>query len=123
VELQRGKELLYTAKFSDDKSTVPGAKQIYRYPDRDMVALYSECNDDFTGEPLVRPVVIKGKRIEAPRGLQEIQEHARAAIRALPERFHSLEPAEEPYPVEISPRLLAMAEDLRQELQIERQVS
>jgi nicotinate phosphoribosyltransferase len=120
VELQRGKNLLYTAKFSDDKSTVPGAKQIYRYPDQDMVALYSECNDDFTGEPLLRPVIIKGERVEAAPNIKAIQEYSRAAIGALPERFHSLEPTE-PYRVEISPRLLAMAEDLRQELQVERQ--
>ncbi|HEY1949270.1 MAG TPA: nicotinate phosphoribosyltransferase [Bryobacteraceae bacterium] len=121
VELQRGKKLLYTAKFSDDKSTVPGAKQIYRYPDHDVVALYSECNDDFLGEPLLRPVIIKGERLESAPDLKGVQAHACAAIRALPQRFHSLEPAE-PYEVEISPRLLAMAEDLRQELQIERQI-
>ncbi|HMF78745.1 MAG TPA: nicotinate phosphoribosyltransferase, partial [Bryobacteraceae bacterium] len=82
VELQRGKNLLYTAKFSDDKSTVPGAKQIYRYPDRDMVALYSECNDAFQGEPLLRPVIIKGERIESQTDIKEVQAHSRAAIQA-----------------------------------------
>jgi nicotinate phosphoribosyltransferase len=117
VELQRGKEVLYTAKFSDDKSTIPGAKQIYRYPDRDVVALYSECNDAFRGEPLLRPVVIQGERVEAQPDIQRVQEHALAAIHKLPARFHSLE-FTEPYPVEISPRLLAMAKDLRQELQL-----
>ncbi|HMF77469.1 MAG TPA: hypothetical protein VK604_17555, partial [Bryobacteraceae bacterium] len=57
--------------------------------------------------------------IESRLDIKEVQANARSAIQALPARFHSLEPAA-PYPVEISPRLLAMAEDLRQELQIER---
>jgi nicotinate phosphoribosyltransferase len=119
VELQRGKKVLYTAKFSDDKSTVPGAKQIYRSAGRDMVALYSECNEAFQGEPLLRPVIIKGERIDSKPDIKEVQAYSREALQALPERLHSLE-ASEPYPVEISPRLLAMAEDLRQELQVER---
>lgn len=119
VELQRGKNLLYTAKFSDDKSTVPGAKQIYRCPGRDVVALYNEKDDAFPGEPLLRPVIIKGERLEPRPDIKDLQAHARAAIHALPEHLKSLEPSE-PYPVEISPRLLAMAEDLRQELQVER---
>jgi nicotinate phosphoribosyltransferase len=118
VELQRGKNVVYTAKFSDDKSTVPGAKQIYRYPDHDVVALYSECNNAFAGEPLLRPAIIKGTRVEPAPNIKEVQECARAAIHALPERFHLLQSAE-PYRVEISPRLLAIAEDLRQELQVE----
>ncbi|MBV9613112.1 MAG: nicotinate phosphoribosyltransferase, partial [Acidobacteriaceae bacterium] len=51
VELARGGELQYAAKFSEQKSTLPGAKQIYRYGDHDVIALYSECNSDFQGMP------------------------------------------------------------------------
>ena len=116
VELKDGGGLLYTAKFSDDKSTLPGAKQIYRYADHDVLALYSECNDEFKGEPLLRPMVINGQRLEPARAIEKSKEHAGKAIAALPERLRSLEEAE-PYPVEISPRLLAIAEDLRREFQ------
>ena len=119
VELRRGKEISYTAKFSDDKSTVPGAKQIYRLPGRDMVALYSECNDAFEGEPLLRPVILAGERLESPPAIHQVQAYSRAALQAIPQHLYSLKPAD-PYPVEISPRLLAMADDLRQELQVER---
>jgi nicotinate phosphoribosyltransferase len=116
VELKDGGGQLYTAKFSHDKSTVPGAKQIYRYPDHDVLALYSECNDEFQGEPLLRPIVIQGSRLEPPRSVDKAKAHAGRSIATLPERLRSLQETE-PYRVEISPRLLAIAEDLRREFQ------
>ncbi len=116
VELKDGAGEIFTAKFSDDKSTLPGAKQIYRYADHDVVALYSECNSDFQGEPLLRPILIQGQRIEAPVAIDKVKAYAAGSIAALPERLRSLEEAE-PYPVEVSPRLLAIAQDLRREFQ------
>lgn len=114
VEVQRGGDIRYTAKFSDEKSTVPGAKQIYRRPECDMVGLYSECNQDFEGDPLLRPVVSQGELVEVPPSLAAVQEHAKSAIAALPTYLHSLDDAPA-YPVEISPRLIAMAETLREQ--------
>ena len=116
VELKDGAGEIFTAKFSDDKSTLPGAKQIYRYADRDVLALYSECNDEFQGEPLLRPILIQGQRLEAPATVDKMKAHAAKSIAALPDRLRSLEEAEQ-YPVEISPRLLAIAQDLRREFQ------
>ena len=116
VELKDGAGEIFTAKFSDDKSTLPGAKQIYRYADHDVVALYSECNSDFQGEPLLRPILIQGQRLEAPAAIDKVKAYAAGSIAALPARLRSLEEAE-PYPVEVSPRLLAIAQDLRREFQ------
>ncbi|HEY3454825.1 MAG TPA: nicotinate phosphoribosyltransferase [Bryobacteraceae bacterium] len=116
VELKDGAGEIFTAKFSDDKSTLPGAKQIYRYADHDVVALYSECNSDFQGEPLLRPVLIQGQRVEPPVAIDKVKTYAAESIAALPARLRSLEEAE-PYPVEVSPRLLAIAQDLRREFQ------
>ena len=117
VELKDGGGLIFTAKFSDDKSTLPGAKQIYRYADHDVLALYSECNDEFQGEPLLRPILISGQRLEPPHARStKLRSMPRKSIAALPERLRSLDEAE-PYPVEMSPRLLAIAEDLRREFQ------
>ncbi len=112
VELKRRDELVYTAKFSDEKATLPGAKQIYRYPDCDVVALYGECNDGFQGEPLIRPVLHDGELVEARPSLHGTQEHAKSAIAALPRELRALKESA-PYPVEISPRLLEMAESIR----------
>jgi nicotinate phosphoribosyltransferase len=116
VELQRGSEVFYTAKFSADKSTLPGAKQIYRYPDRDVVAHYSECNNEFKGEPLLRPILTRGELVENLPAMTSIQKRSQAMIVALPERLRQLGKVE-PYSVEMSPRLLAMAQSLREEMQ------
>lgn len=119
VELKRGGALQYTAKFSDEKSTLPGAKQIYRYPNRDVIALYSECNSDFQGAPLVRPIIANGELIEPSPALEAVCSYAQAAIAALPHELHSLtQPVG--YPVEISARLLNLADTLRQEHQFAR---
>jgi len=119
VELKRKGETRYTAKFSDEKSTLPGAKQIYRFPDCDVVALYSECNADFEGEPLIRPVISEGEMVVDLPTLAATQKHAQTAIATLPRALHSLDEAPA-YPVEISPRLLEMAQDLRDKYQLVR---
>jgi nicotinate phosphoribosyltransferase len=120
VELRHDGHIHYTAKFSDDKSTMPGAKQIYRYPDHDVVALHSECNSSYKGEPLIRPTIIQGELVEALPPLVESRAHAAKAIAALPEALHSLTPSV-PYEVTMSPNLLALVESRRQELQLARE--
>jgi len=116
VELKRDGKLNYTAKFSDEKSTLPGAKQIYRYNDHDVIALYSECNSDFKGEPLLRPIINKGELVERPPSIVKTQKHAAGAMANLPSQLRSLnEPAS--YPVELSPRLLELADSIRSDLQ------
>jgi nicotinate phosphoribosyltransferase len=117
VELKRDRKIHYTAKFSDEKSTLPGAKQIYRYPDRDVVALASECNADFKGEPLLRPILMKGELVETNPSSAAIQRYAQSRIAALPKRLHSLNQTD-PYLVQISSRLIQMAENLRHDLQL-----
>jgi nicotinate phosphoribosyltransferase len=116
VELQRDGEVFYTAKFSADKSTLPGAKQVYRYPDRDVVAHYTECSNEFKGEPLLRPILTRGELVENLPALAAIQKRSQAMIAALPERLRQLGRVA-PYSVEMSPRLLAMAQNLRDEMQ------
>jgi nicotinate phosphoribosyltransferase len=117
VELRRGGEVHFTAKFSDEKKTLPGAKQIYRFAEHDTVALSSECNTDFSGaEPLLRPVIHAGEIVEALPSLTRARSRAASAIAALPSRLRSLDTAE-PYRVEVSPRLIELAEGIRSDLQ------
>jgi nicotinate phosphoribosyltransferase len=117
VELTRGDALHYKAKFSDEKSTLPGAKQIYRYPNCDVIALYSECNSDFQGEPLLRPIMTGGELLEPLPPISKLRSKAISAIAALPKELHSLKETV-PYPVEISPRLFELAESIRTEHQL-----
>lgn len=114
VEIRRAGELSYAAKFSEDKSTLPGAKQIYRSADRDVLALGSECNNDHAGEPLVRPVLIDGNPIEALPATPMIRAYSQAAVASLPERLLGLDEAE-PFPVEVSSKLTRLAEELREQ--------
>ncbi len=117
VELARGDALHYKAKFSDEKSTLPGAKQIYRYPNCDVIALYSECNNDFQGEPLLRPIMTGGTLLEPSPPITKLRSKAISAIAALPKELHSLKETV-PYRVEISPRLFELAESIRTEHQL-----
>ncbi len=119
VELARGDAVHYTAKFSDEKSTLPGAKQIYRYRASDVVALYSECNSDFQGEPLLRPIINQGELVEAQPSIATSRSNAQSAIAGLPKHLRSLEESV-PYPVEISARLQEMAEEIRNAHQLVR---
>jgi nicotinate phosphoribosyltransferase len=116
VELKRDGEVFYTAKYSADKTTLPGAKQIYRYPDRDVVAHYGECSNEFKGEPLLRPILTNGQLVEALPPLSVIQQRSQAKIAALPERLRQLTKAE-PYEIELSPHLIGIAQNLRDEMQ------
>ncbi len=116
VELKRDGGTFYTAKFSADKSTLPGAKQIYRYADRDVVAHYGECSDKFQGEPLLRPILTGGELVEPLPAMTAIQQRSQAMIAKLPGRLRQLGKVD-PYSVEISPNLVAMAQNLREEMQ------
>ncbi len=113
VELQRGQSPSYTAKYSEDKATLPGAKQIFRSVDHDLVALQNECNSS-SGEPLVRPVIIDGKLLEPLPSAKAIRESASARVAALPAGLRQLEEGPE-YSVLISPRLRQLADELRSE--------
>lgn len=116
VELKRDGEVFYTAKFSADKSTLPGAKQIYRYPDRDVIAHYSECSNEFKGEPLLRPIMTHGELVEPLPATAVSRRRSQAMVQALPARLRELGKVE-PYSVELSPRLIAMTQSLREEMQ------
>src|ERR1035437_9964727 len=48
----------YTAKYSQDKSSLPGAKQVFRDGARDVVARSGECGK---GEALLRPIILGGR--------------------------------------------------------------
>lgn len=94
----------YTAKFSTGKITLPGAKQIFRRQDRDLIALDTERLE---GEPLMRRVVDSGKLV-AP--LPDA--HAARAYAA-----QSLAQVKPPRAVEYSPRLLAALDEIRKHVE------
>ncbi len=69
-----------TAKWSQDKISWPGVKQLFRFADRDVLALAEEvCPPG--AEALLRPVVLKGQLVEAAPGLQASRDYAAESLR------------------------------------------
>jgi nicotinate phosphoribosyltransferase len=81
----------FTAKYSPDKATVPGAKQVFRAPERDVIARSGECG---SGEALLRPVILSGEQIEPLPTLEDARRRAALSIAALAPALRQLEPAE-----------------------------
>ena len=102
----------YTAKFSPDKVTLPGAKQIYRFPDHDLVALADESLPVPGAEPLLRPVIFHGRLVEPLPDAKAARERAAESLGRLPEAHRGLDSAA-PFPVEYSRMLSALIESAR----------
>lgn len=66
-------------KKSEGKRTLPGRKQIYRFPDYDLVALASEARPD-GATPMLGKVMEKGEVLVAEKNIRRIQEYARQQI-------------------------------------------
>jgi len=86
VELETEGIKRYTAKFSADKQTLPGAKQVFRFPTHDMVGCSWECPECDSGnvEALLRPVIIAGKLVEPLPTAEQARQRAAASIPRLP---------------------------------------
>jgi nicotinate phosphoribosyltransferase len=123
VEVELDHRIRGTAKFSVEKKTYPGRKQVFRLASgdgtysSDVIGLEDELFP--ASEPLLIPVMRRGQRLGASR------HGAKAAVRAAQDRFlasrahlprHLLsnEVAHPPYPVSYSARLEALCEQARQ---------
>ncbi len=123
VEVEVGGEVRGTAKFSEEKKTYPGAKQVFRFTGEDgkfcgdIIGLASESYPG--SEPLLVPVMREGRRVDAAE-----QNSAVRALAArhrflegrehLPSRLRALDSARPPYPVRYSTRLEALCDRVRQ---------
>uniref|UniRef100_Q01XY5 Nicotinate phosphoribosyltransferase n=1 Tax=Solibacter usitatus (strain Ellin6076) TaxID=234267 RepID=Q01XY5_SOLUE len=85
----------FTAKYSEEKGSLPGAKQVFRDVARDVIARSGECGK---GEALLRPILLGGRLIEPLPTIEQARERAARMIAALPEHLRQLETGE-PWPV------------------------
>ena len=119
VELEANGQKRYTAKFSEDKHTMPGSKQIFRFNDRDIIGGSSECvGCEVQGkgpEALLAPVIIKGKLIAALPEAHAARDHAAECLQKLPRACRSVFGSEQAWKVEYSAELEALAEKVRRE--------
>ena len=103
-------------KRSTGKSTWPGSKQIYRRRRADgrihgdLLTLASDERDD--GEALISPVMRNGKRIGEFESLEKIRERSCIQLADLPDTLRELAVSPAPYPVEFSPELQELANEV-----------
>jgi nicotinate phosphoribosyltransferase len=112
VELDISGIKRFTAKMSEEKSTLPGAKQIFRFEDHDVLGRSGECS---RGKALLRPVLLGGQLVEPLANLDAARARAAESIGKLPAAMRALELAE-PWPVRHSQDLAALIERTRRNL-------
>jgi nicotinate phosphoribosyltransferase len=82
VAIGGGDTLRYPVKTSPEKQTIPGAKQLFRFPDRDVLGLATECMNG--SEALLRPVILGGKVVGTLPDANEVREHTNASLKNWP---------------------------------------
>jgi nicotinate phosphoribosyltransferase len=101
-------------KLSAGKTSPPGAKQAYRGPDGDVLALRDEPPPP-GHQPLLFPVMRQGRRVSAPEPLAAAQQRCRADLAWLPPAARALrDPV--PVPVRISDQLTALQDQVTRDL-------
>jgi len=103
VELEANGVTRATAKFSAEKTSLPGAKQVFRYADHDLVACSGECAGG--AEALQKPVMVNGQII-CHKTLEDARARARKQLSAINPENH---------PVEYSHELQDLARKVREE--------
>jgi nicotinate phosphoribosyltransferase len=114
VEIETGREKRYTAKYSEDKHTLPGAKQVIRYHDHDCIGRSYECPaDEREAEALLRPVILGGELVEKVPGVGSARKRCARMLGELPPKVRSLFTREDAWRVEYSKALLALANEVQ----------
>lgn len=119
VEMQQDGRRALKMKFSEDKATYPGQKQVWRHlgPDGcyhgDTLTLVEEPPPAPDALPLLVPILRNGRKVGPLPSLMEIQRRAREAIARLPGRLRGLDVPAEPYPVRFSASILAAQQEIR----------
>ena len=118
VEMESAQGHRYTAKLSQEKQSLPGAKQIFRHAGYDVLARSTECIscDNEAVEALQRPVVLGGKLVEPLPTAAQARRYAAGSIARLPAPCHSLFAAPDAWRVELSPGLQELTDDVRRDL-------
>lgn len=119
VELEQGGKTRQAAKLSEEKSTFPGRKQVFRFANTrgqwnsDLIALEDEIHKGATA--LLLPVMRAGKRIGSPEPLSAARQRCAESLKHLPRRLLSIAPAT-PYPVRHSKKLKHLLHQVRRRI-------
>jgi nicotinate phosphoribosyltransferase len=117
VEMASNGQRRYTAKFSEGKGTLPGAKQVFRFATHDLLGCTWECPACSPGtpvvEPLLRPVILGGEPVYPQPTIEESRRRTGESLEKLSSSLHTLYEAKEPWRVEISSALHALHDTVR----------
>src|SRR5208282_2149628 len=117
VELEASGNRRYTAKLSEDKHTLPGSKQVFRFTTHDLLARSTECpscpEGSLPSEALLRPVMLGGQLIEPLPMAEQARNHAAECLSRLPAACQSLFERPEAWRVDLSPELEGLYEKVR----------
>jgi nicotinamidase-related amidase len=122
VEVEYQDHVRRTAKFSEEKKTYPGRKQVFRFSgadgkfSQDIIGLEGESYAP--ARPLLVQVMRSGRRVEAKQSPAATAQAARkqflAGRECLPARLAALAAADPPYPVRYSERLEELCRQVQQ---------
>jgi nicotinate phosphoribosyltransferase len=119
VEVKNGSAHSFPAKFSTDKMTYPGRKQVFRFLTeagalrRDLIACHEEKFPH--GQPLLECVMRGGKRLHPSPPLREVRENAIQQTGKLPAYCRQLSSTRK-YEVEFSAELQKLMRSVRRRL-------
>jgi nicotinate phosphoribosyltransferase len=107
-------------KLSEEKNTLPGRKQVYRFTNQDGVMekdVIALADEQVPGDELLAKVMEKGKLIYNFPSLNDIQTSASENLSKLPERYKALTHAPA-YPIELSRNLKLLIKKIRHKLTV-----
>jgi nicotinate phosphoribosyltransferase len=119
VEVKNGSTHSFPAKFSTDKMTYPGRKQVFRFVaedgsfEHDIIACQGEKFPE--AQPLLACVIRDGKRLSPSPSLRDIRDHAMQQTGKLPAYCRQL-PSTQKYEVEFSAELQKLMRSVRRRL-------
>jgi nicotinate phosphoribosyltransferase len=112
VELEDSTGRHYPIKLSQDKHTLPGAKQVFRYADHDLLARSGE-SPAYSGEALLRPVVLGGQLVEPLPSVAAARQHASESLARLPAACVSVFEGQDAWRVDLSTELTGLYDRIR----------
>ncbi len=119
VEIAAKDHVQYRAKFSRNKVTLPGRKQIWRFANRQVSHdLICNSDEDYSNQafPLIRQYIRKGKVIVDVPDVRQARRVVADHLQQLPQSLLSLT-KKETYPVKISSKLMNILNSLKNQME------
>lgn len=115
AQIEDGKKVRYTAKFSPNKLSLPGKKQVFRrfkagVIEKDIIGV----DDEKLGEPLLVPIFKQGKLVYQEPTIEERRQYTMAQLSQLPDDLKDIFVDHKP-PVELSQTIKKLLEEVRSE--------